>query len=199
MAGIMSERDLRIVHPPPRPNKPVVPSAVLGTMIFIMTEAMLFAGFISAYAIAKANVPVWPPAGQPRLPIETTALNSVGLLLSGLLMLYAGRVYAANPSKARTPLLASAALGVVFVFAQGFEWVGLIQEGLTLQTSAHSAFFYLIVGIHALHAVGGISVVLWQARHLVRGTMDADAFWATRLFWYFVVLLWPVLYWQVYL
>ena len=28
--------------------------------------------------------------------------------------------------------------------------------------------------------------------------LTSDGFWAGRLFWYFVVLLWPVLYWQVY-
>ena len=28
--------------------------------------------------------------------------------------------------------------------------------------------------------------------------LTTNGFWAGRLFWYFVVLLWPVLYWQVY-
>ena len=36
-------------------------------------------------------------------------------------------------------------------------------------------------------------------RKLARGELNADVFAAGRLFWYFVVLLWPVLYWQVYL
>jgi cytochrome c oxidase subunit III len=193
------DRDLRIVHPAPRPNKPVVPNAVLGTLIFIGCEMMLFAGFISAYTISKANVPVWPPVGQPRLPIETTALNSVGLLLSGVLMWYAGRAFAQAPEKAKKPLFAAAALGVLFVLAQGFEWVALLRQGLVVQSSSHAAFFYLIVGIHALHAMGGLTAVLLQGRDLMRGTIDGDAFWATRLFWYFVVLLWPVLYWKVYL
>jgi cytochrome c oxidase subunit 3 len=199
MAGIMNEPELRIVHPPPRRRKPVVPNQVLGTIIFILTEAMLFSGFISAYTIAKANVPVWPPVGQPRLPVETTAANSVVLLLSGALLWWAGRQYDAAPEKARTPMLAAGALGLLFVLAQGFEWARLLAEGLTLQTSAHAGFFYLIVGVHGIHVVGGLGALLLQVRKLVVGTINADGFWATRLFWYFVVLLWPVLYWKVYL
>lgn len=199
MASSMSERDLRLVHPPPRERKKIVPDAVLGTMIFILTETMLFAGFISAYAIARTNVPVWPPAGQPRLPIEATAFNTLVLLASGALMFYAGKRFAEAPESARKPLLASVGLGVAFLALQGFEWVQLLSQGLTLQSSSHSAFFYLIVGMHGLHVLGGTAVVVRQARQLWAGTLEADAFWAGRLFWYFVVLLWPVLYWQVYL
>jgi heme/copper-type cytochrome/quinol oxidase subunit 3 len=199
MARSMSERDLRLVHPPPRERKVLVPNQVLGTMIFILTEVMLFAGFISAYAIARTNVPVWPPAGQPRLPIEATGVNTLVLLASGALMFYAGKRFAESADAAKKPMLAAVALGVVFVAVQGFEWAQLLSQGLTLQTSSHSAFFYLIVGMHALHVMAGTLVVLRQARQLWAGTLHPDSFWAGRLFWYFVVLLWPVLYWQVYL
>lgn len=204
MAGIMSDEapqrpELRIVHPPPKARKPVVPNQVLGTIIFILTEAMLFSGFISAYAISKASVPVWPPAGQPRLPVETTAVNTVILLLSGALLWYAGRLYKDRPEAVQRPLLAAGGLGLLFVVGQGYEWVQLLAAGLTLQTSAHAGFFYLIVGVHAIHVLGGLGALLLQARKQMAGTMNADGFWAMRLFWYFVVLLWPLLYWQVYL
>jgi len=195
----MSEPELRIVHPPPRERKPIVPNAVLGTMIFILTECMLFAGFVSAYAIARTNVPVWPPAGQPRLPVEATGFNTVVLLISGALMWYAGKKFAESPDKARMPMLGAMALGLFFVAFQGMEWVQLLSAGLGLRTSSHSAFFYLIVGMHGLHVLCGAGVVVRQFLQLRAGTLDAESFWAGRLFWYFVVLLWPVLYWQVYL
>ena len=188
----------RIVPEPTR-SEPLIPNAVLGTVIFIGCEAMLFAGFISAYTIARASVPVWPPVGQPRLPVEATAVTTVMLLVSGALMWWAGRRYAEGPRGARAPLLGAVGLGAAFVGLQGVEWVRLVGEGLTLWTSAHAAFFYLIVGVHALHALGGLAVIGWQARRLVNGTLDSDSFWASRLFWYFVVLLWPLLYWKVYL
>jgi len=199
MAFDMSEPELRVVHPPPKQREPTVPNPVLGTMIFILTECMLFAGFISAYAIARTNVPVWPPAGQPRLPIEETAVNTLVLLLSGALMWYAGKRFADEPQAARKPMIGAVVLGLFFVAFQGVEWAQLLSAGLGLRTSSHSAFFYLIVGLHGLHVLGGTAVIVRQLTQLLRGTLESDNFWAGRLFWYFVVLLWPILYWQVYL
>ena len=184
---------------PPKTTEPRIPNEVLGTLIFITTEIMLFAGLISAHLIAKASVPVWPPPGQPRLPIESTAVTTAALLLSGLVMVWAGRRYAESVESARRPMLASALLGALFVFFQGMEGVALVGEGLTMVSSPMGAFFYLIVGMHALHATAGLLVVAYQYRSLQRGTLTAGAFKAGRIFWYFVVLLWPVLYWQVYL
>jgi heme/copper-type cytochrome/quinol oxidase subunit 3 len=55
-----------------------------GMMLLLTTEAMFFAGLISAYLVARGNAAVWPPADQPRLPMSVTAINTVILVLSGL-------------------------------------------------------------------------------------------------------------------
>jgi heme/copper-type cytochrome/quinol oxidase subunit 3 len=96
-------------------------------------------------------------------------------------------------------LLASIGLGAFFVIFQGVEWVALIREGLTLTSSHHGSFFYLIVGLHALHAVGAITVLAWVWLRLQRGRLTASRFYAAQIFWYFVVGLWPILYLRVYL
>ena len=185
--------------PAPR-REPLVPSAVMGVLIFIGAEIMMFAGFISAFAIVKAgSMGVWPPPGQPRLPVEETAFNTAALLMSGGFALLAARAFAREPSSARTPLLLSIGLGAFFVVFQGYEWLGLLADGLTLTSSTHGSFFYLIVGAHALHAVAGLLVLAAASLALTRGRLDAESFTAVRTFWYFVVALWPVLYVQVYL
>jgi Heme/copper-type cytochrome/quinol oxidase, subunit 3 len=66
--------------------KPPVSSGVIGMLIFMVTEAMFFAGLISAYMVIRSGIEEWPPWGQPRLPVETTAFNTLVLLLSGLTM-----------------------------------------------------------------------------------------------------------------
>ena len=48
----------------------------------------------------------------------------------------------------------------------GAEWVALIAEGLTLTTSAHGGFFYVIVGTHGLHALGALLGMGWLLRRL---------------------------------
>jgi cytochrome c oxidase subunit 3 len=196
----VNDRELRLIHPPRAPEqRKLLPNVVLGTGIFILTEIMFFAGFISAFAIAKSSVPIWPPPSQPRLPIESTLFNTTALLISGGLLLWAGRRFAESPAKARRPFLASVLLGVFFVGFQGVEWVNLIREGLTVTSSTMGGFFYLIVGAHALHACIGLAVLVYLFSQLWRDRLSSDAFWAGRLFWYFVVGLWPFLYVQVYL
>lgn len=188
-------------NPVPTANKPLVPNAVLGVMIFILTEAMLFAGFISAFAISESAAPggMWPPPGQPRLPVGETAINTVALIVSGIALFVANRRFAEDTERARLPMAVAVALGAFFLVFQGWEWVALVGEGLTLATSIHGSFFYLIVGMHGLHVLGGLSALGGLYFRLRRGELTQESLWAGSIFWYFVVGLWPVLYWQVYL
>ncbi len=184
----------------PRRRAPPIPSATLGMLIFVITEVMFFAGLISAHTIAKASLPfAWPPPDQPRLPIETTAYNTLALLASGWLVGLAGVRYREDPRKAEAPLLFGLLLGALFVTFQGTEWLALVREGLTLTSSAHGAFFYLIVGAHAVHALSALGFLSFVLLRLSRGTLDSATFGAARVLWFFVVGVWPVLYWKVYL
>ena len=90
-------------------------------------------------------------------------------------------------------------LGAFFVCFQGYEWVRLIGQGLTLTSSTHGGFFYLIIGMHALHAVAALIVLGMNWLRMHRGILAQSTFAAGQAFWYFVVGVWPVLYWRVYL
>lgn len=178
-----------------------LPNSVLAILIFIAAEIMFFAALMSAHTIARATVPggVWPPAGQPRLPVERTAFNTAILLLSGVLLGIGGRRVREDYEKALPYVGGAIAAGAAFVLLQGVEWVRLLREGLTMTSSAHGAFFYLIVGAHALHAVVAIAALAAVYIPMRRGTLSASRFATTQLFWYFVVLLWPIIYLRVYL
>jgi cytochrome c oxidase subunit 3 len=189
---------LRVVPPPER--RPVIESAVLGTVIFIGTEVMLFAGLISALVIVKANhLGPWPPPDQPRLPIEATAFNTAMLFASGVALHLAWRGYKRKPLSAKTPFAVAIGLGAFFVVFQGVEWVQLIAQGLTLTSSTLGAFFYLIVGMHALHAFAALIVLCSLWLRLANRKLQPGTFLGAQIFWYFVVGLWPILYVQVYL
>jgi len=185
-----------VVEPRPRP---VIENAVLGMILFCLVEAMLFAGLISAFMIVRSSAVEWPPPGQPRLPVESTALNTAALLLSGAVLFWTGRVFQRDRRAALRPLAAAIGLGAFFVTFQGVEWVRLLAEGLTLTSSQHGSFFYLIVGMHGAHAVAAIVALAWAWRRLSCLQLAPGTFGAVALFWYFVVGLWPILYWRVYL
>jgi cytochrome c oxidase subunit 3 len=188
-------------RPEPRPTVKLLPNGVMGMLLFVFTEAMLFAGLISAHTIVKSGAAgqMWPPFGQPRLPVEDTAFNTAALLLSGVLLVFAQLAFRKKASRALGLLLASVLLGTFFVVFQGVEWAALISEGLTLQSSSYGGFFYLIVGTHALHAIAAILGLAWAWFRLKGGRLTAAQFGTVQVFWYFVVLVWPVLYLRVYL
>lgn len=188
--------------PAPRaPRKQVASSGVIGMFVFILTEIMFFAGLLSAVTITRSTavMDIWPPPGQPRLPAEQTLFNSSALLLSGALLAVAHFRFKKSPERVKTPLVASMLLGALFVGLQGAEWVALIAQGLTMQSSAHGAFFYLIVGLHGLHAVGAIFGLGYVFLRAHQGRLRPSELHTAELFWYFVVLLWPVIYVRLYL
>jgi heme/copper-type cytochrome/quinol oxidase subunit 3 len=180
---------------------PIIANGVLGMLVFVVVEIMFFAGLVSAFLIVKSRAPggFWPPPDQPRLPAEATLINTILLLMSGVALVYAHRAHAKDAKLVKAPLAMSIALGAYFVAAQGSEWVALLAQGLTLTSSTHGSFFYMIVGTHGLHAVVALVAMGYALVRAWRGTMSASTLHAVEVFWYFVVLVWPVLYWQVYL
>jgi heme/copper-type cytochrome/quinol oxidase subunit 3 len=195
----MASPELHVVRSLPR--RGFTDHALFGMAVFVFTEIMLFAGFISAFVIVRnAVMPgLWPPPDQPRLPFERTAFNTAALLASGVLVWVAHRrAKRRGPAAARVPLSLGVALGAVFVVLQGVEWVGLLRQGLTLSSSQVGSFFYLVIGTHALHAVCALGILTWCWTGIVAGQFRPARFGAAQLLWYFVVLVWPVLWLVMY-
>jgi cytochrome c oxidase subunit 3 len=181
-------------------RREVVPSSVLGMLLLAASELMFFAGLFSAYTISRAgSTPgLWTLPDAPRLPAASTAVNTAALLASGILVFVAQRQHRARAGSASRTLFAAWALGAMFVVLQGREWVALLSQGLTMFSGGLGAFFYLIVGTHALHAVAaliGLGVAWWR---MTRGTLTPGFFLGAQTFWYFVVGIWPIIYARVY-
>jgi heme/copper-type cytochrome/quinol oxidase subunit 3 len=195
MHGQVLDRTAREV---PRRPEAVAEDGVAAMLLFVATEVMFFAGLISAFLITRAGAVVWPPPGQPRLPVGATAVNTAVLLASGVALVAAERSLAGSARSARSLRLAIA-LGAFFVVFQGWEWMRLIGFGLTMRSSAYGAFFYLIVGAHALHALAALIGLGYAGARLERGALGATTLRTAGIFWYFVVGVWPLLYVLVYL
>ena len=174
--------------------------ALFGMAVFVFTEIMLFAGFLSAFVINRNLVPPgsWPPPDQPRLPFERTAINTALLLASGVLVIASGRIARRSGARARLPFTLGLVLGASFVGLQGFEWVALLRHGLTITSSQLGSFFYLIIGTHAVHAVVALGVLASCWSTLLADLRMPRRFLAAQLLWLFVVLVWPVLWLVVY-
>jgi cytochrome c oxidase subunit 3 len=196
MAATTRSGRIRVVAEARTPQ--LLPSGVLGMLIFVFTELMLFGGFISAFTIIKSAAVAWPPPGQPRLPFEATAFNTALLLVSGVLLFVTRRTFQRDRARARLPMAAAMVFGASFVALQGAEWVALLRQGLTLTSSTLGSFFYLIIGVHALHVVVALALLVYTWVRLQRGWLASSQLATAEVFWYFVVGIWPVLWLVVY-
>lgn len=181
-------------------RREVMPSSVLGVLLLVGCEIMFFAGLISAFTISRAGAEAgrWTTPAAPLLPVASTLVNTTALLMSGVCVGLAHRRIKQRLQGAERLLLAACVLGALFVVLQGREWVGLLGEGLTMQSSGLGAFFYLIVGAHGVHAVMALIALGMAWWRLRIGTLTDGFLFGTETFWYFVVLLWPVIYARVY-
>ncbi len=188
------------------PRQERISNGLLGMVFLVATEIMLFAGFISAYIVNRSVAMEWPPAGQPRLPVEVTAFNSLFLIASAfVLYMFYTRYSKGSSSSTSKPLIllvSTMILGVIFIVIQGYEWVKLIGYGLTTVSSIYGAFFYTIIGVHAVHVIVGLimltHVYLYLRKHPYTD-ISIRKVPIYSLYWYFVVGVWPILYYLVYL
>lgn len=190
------------IEPQPEVGSVMSPD-VFGMLIFIASEMVLFLGLIIVFTVARAGHPEWPPLGQPRLPLLISSLNTVVLMISGFTMYRAwryirdGYVYAFQRQVFITTML-----GMVFLIFQGFEWFNLIRFGLTATANLYGATFYVLIGMHALHVLIAVQVLIFVWRRALRGAYtvsDHSGLIMGGLFWEFVVIIWPILFIVVYL
>jgi cytochrome c oxidase subunit 3 len=189
--------------PPVRPNRTLFNNAKLATMMLLGSETMFFAGLIGAFLVFRMGASNWPPPFQPRLPIGVTGVNTAILLASAFTMQAAVSVTGRGKlNVAKRLLAATAILGALFLGIQGSEWVRLVHFGLTASSSIYGGLFYALIGAHGLHVLGALAWLLIVYAQMVRGRFSQrnyNGLQICRMYWIFVVALWPVLYGLVYL
>jgi len=184
-------------------REPPINNARLGVMLFIGSEGMFFAGLLSAFLVFRTGSAAWPPPFQPRLPIVVTAVNTCILLWSSYTMYRALRAIRRGNVQALADWLAiTAMLGMIFLGVQGYEWVRLLQFGLTLSSSVYGALFYTLIGCHAVHVFGAgiwLLIIFGMAKKQVFSREHFVGVQVCGIYWFFVVALWPILFGLVYL
>jgi len=177
----------------PMGGKHILLRARVGTLLFIASEIMLFGGLLSSFVVYRSSQLVWPPEGLPFYPVSATLVNTFFLLVSGI-------TNAIFRSTARLLwAIVTIVFGLLFVVLQGIEWANLIAHGLTMTVDAYGSYFYLVIGTHALHAVAGTLWYLYALLQYRKYRLWNGAVEAANLFWFFVVAIWPIIFWIVYL
>ncbi len=150
---------------------------------------MMFAGLTSAY-IVKRNMANWINFELPAAFWFSTAASA----LSSVTMVLAVKFFRErNMLKYRTLLAATLVLGLMFVGLQAFGFYQMVEQGIWLGKTTSVDFLYVIVGLHALHVIGGIialMVMLFRAFSVKTRNYSIVPVQLISTYWHFVGILW---------
>ncbi len=138
-----------------------IPGAgVLGMGIFLVTLAVLFFAAIVGYLVVRLRATDWPPPGMPRLP-PGLSLATILLVAASVAIHRARRAIRAGADTVCTRWLAATlALAVAFLAVQAWNWWGLIRLRLTAASNLYAFTFFMLTGLHAVHVLGGIVLLV---------------------------------------
>ncbi len=189
--------DTSRVHSLTRPN-----IVSVGTIIWLSSELMFFAGLFAMYFTARARaLEGWPP--------EPTHLNIPYALVVTLILVASSvtcqfGVFAAEQGNVyglRRWFTITFLMGLAFVLGQGYEYIQLVEEGTTISSSTYGSVFYMTTGFHGLHVIGGLLAFIYL---LIRSTMgrftpaQATAAIVVSYYWHFVDVVWIGLFTTIY-
>jgi heme/copper-type cytochrome/quinol oxidase subunit 3 len=182
----------------PPSGTPGTESYRLATLVFLMAGTMLFAGLIGGYLVLRYAAGAWPGPGMPRLPVRLAGFNTLVIGLSSLALHRGIRALRGLDARGlRRSLFAAAGLGVLFLALQVVQWTMLFGSGLSFSGTTYGATFYVLTGVHAVHAVSGVAWLLGIAlrqRELWVPDWRQRAIEVCALYWHFVGLVWLGLY-----
>jgi cytochrome c oxidase subunit 3 len=179
-----------------------IPTKKLAMWLFIIADTMTFAACLVAYGFLRNATASWP---RPFHSITNVAVMTFILLSSSLTMLLGLRsAKAGNKSAAFRWIMITAALGVAFGVLHIREWMGLIDEGMTLfknpwGTGLFGASFFSITGLHLTHVTSGVIALIVVGIRYKGGRYGADDIEVLGLYWHFVDLVWMFVVPLVYL
>jgi cytochrome c oxidase subunit 3 len=164
---------------PGHPIEPDATGARIGMWLFLFTEILLFGGLFLLYAVYRSQYRVDFHYGAATLNVQIGALNTLVLLTSSLMMVLAAHYLNQNRrERARPFLLATILLGLVFLANKYVEWSEKIDHHLYPNSpellqhppgeNIFYSLYYAMTGLHGLHVVIGIVVLIVMLRRISR-------------------------------
>ncbi|MEZ5079417.1 MAG: heme-copper oxidase subunit III [Thermoleophilia bacterium] len=186
-----------------------ISQGMLAMIMFIGSEAMLFASFFAAYFMVRYSIADndWPPVKDVatgerfELPVLGTGVNTAFLVFSSFTVWWAEHKLKHGDRRGlERGLLVTMLLGLTFLLVQVNEYAHL---GFTPENKAFGATFYTLTGFHGLHVFVGL-VLLLICYIRVKRAHDFTPKWQTplaaaSLYWHFVDVVWVFLYVVVYI
>jgi cytochrome c oxidase subunit 3 len=187
--------------PPPANRSSRVEPQLLGMLLFIISEIMIFGAFFTAYFFVRVvGGAEWFPVGEHDLPRAIAGVNSAILLSSSLTMHWAlESVKAGNRRGLQAGILTTFFLGLTFLFIQVNEYV---HVGFAPADHAQGSVFYGLTGLHGAHVFVGLTLLAMVTIRAFRGHYTPEEHRGVEvpgIYWHFVDVMWVIVFSSVYL
>jgi cytochrome c oxidase subunit III len=188
-------------HGPPEANRSSrVEPQLLGMLLFIISEIMVFGGFFTAYffiRIAQGNP--WPAPGTT-LPVGVAGFNTAILVSSSFTIHWAETsIKRGNHFGLKAGMLLTFLLGCSFLFIQINEYANI---GFAPQDGAQQTIFFSLTGLHGAHVFIGLLLLLFVTVRAFKGHYSPEEHRGVEIpgiYWHFVDVMWLVVYTTVYI
>ncbi len=190
--------------PPHAPaNRPNLVS--VGTIVWLSSELMFFAGLFAIYFTLRSVV----GTGEWRERAEALSFwfalgNTTVLVLSSVTCQFG--VFAAERGDVvalRRWFSITYLMGAFFIGGQVYEYAELVREGVTIPSHPFGSAFYLTTGFHGMHVTLGLFAFLFVlgrtfvARRFTH--QQATSAIVVSYYWHFVDVVWIGLFATIYM
>jgi cytochrome c oxidase subunit 3 len=187
--------------PPPANRSSRVEPQLLGMLLFIISEVMVFGAFFTAYFFIRVvSGDEWFPIDGNELPVAVAGVNTCILVSSSFTMHWAQTsIKNDNRLGLKAGILTTFLLGATFLFIQINEYVHI---GFAPHDFAQASVFYGLTGLHGAHVFVGLTLLLMVTIRSWRGHFSPEEHRGVEvpgIYWHFVDVMWIIVYTSVYI
>lgn len=174
-----------------------------GLVVLIASEATLFGLLLFVNFYLRVNADRWPLGDFDDPELALSSIRTVILLGSSIPAMLADRAARrGDQHRFRLHVGITFAMAAIFLAGHVQEYLVMLPE-LSWNTNAYGSVFYTVTGLHALHLVFGMAVLIylyvqsWRGRF--DGRLDRPSVTCGILYWHFVDVVWIAVYGSLYL
>jgi cytochrome c oxidase subunit III len=157
--------------------------------IALASIVMMFAGLSSAY-IVKRNQANWLTFDLPLIFWYSTGV----IIISSITIMLSRKAFINREMQNyKKWLMVTTLLGIAFVIMQYTGFAQLWRSGITLTRNVSFSFLFVIVGLHAVHVIGGVTaliILLLKSFSSKRKNYSRISIDLMNTYWHFVDFLW---------
>src|SRR5437870_8868539 len=187
-------------HPPAAHQSSRIDARVLGMLLFIGSEVMLFGSFFTAYffvrVVQQGSTP-WHHLHH--LPVYVAGLNTGILVTSSFTMHWSLQsIKRGNRAGLKAGLTLTFLMGLAFLLTQLLEYARI---GFTPHDTAFGTVFFSLTGLHGAHVLVGLTILAAMATRAYRGHFSPENHHGVEIggiYWHFVDVMWIIVFTTVY-